>query len=490
MMRFILCCFVITVFLFQESVNAQQAQRPVKRGHAFSGTLMFGVDGGVTLGLTDYGKLRPDIMGRAALEYFFPTSSPGIFSIRAFGSGGYIKGRDIYRTPVSFRTDFSALGGGVSYNFSIANAVFPYIFAGASYMWFDPKDENRNRLPRNALGAYKRNEVNYNGEIGIRTLLSDQLSFNISAGIQLSPNDNWDDQIAKGNNDMMLQGLIGFSYSFFTKIDSDGDGVEDAKDMCPDTPPGVKVDQFGCPLDADKDGVPDYLDKCPDTPGGVRVDKNGCPLDSDGDGVADYQDKCPNTPQGVQVDQNGCPLDSDGDGVPDYLDKCPDTPKDAKVDQNGCPLDTDGDGVPDYLDKCPNTPKGVQVDENGCPIEKEKVTITKKIILSGDTNFETGKAQLLSAAYPQLSRLADVMKNNPETKWRIEGHTDSRGSNESNMKLSQRRAEAVADFLESLGIDRKRFEIVPMGSTRPIAPNNTAEGRAMNRRVEVRLIEE
>ncbi|MGE5353824.1 MAG: thrombospondin type 3 repeat-containing protein [Acidobacteriota bacterium] len=490
MRRFILCLFMIAFFFFQESVIAQQAKRPIKRGHAFSGTLMFGVDGGVTLGLTDYGKLKPDIMGRAALEYFFPTSSSGIFSIRAFGSGGYIKGRDVYRKPVSFRTDFSSFGGGVSYNFSIANEVFPYIFAGASYLWFDPRDENRNRLPRNASGAYKRNEVNYNGEIGIRTLLSDQLSFNISAGLQMSPNDNWDDQIAKGNNDMMLQALIGFSYSFFTKIDSDGDGVEDSKDMCPDTPPGVKVDQFGCPIDTDKDGVPDYLDKCPDTPRGVRVDKDGCPLDSDGDGVPDYQDKCPNTPKGVQVDANGCPLDSDGDGVPDYMDKCPDTPKEAKVDQFGCPLDTDGDGVPDYLDKCPNTPKGVQVDENGCPIEKEKVTITRKIILSGDTNFETGKAQLLSAAYPQLNRLADVMKNNPETRWRIEGHTDSRGSDQSNMKLSQRRAEAVADYLESLGIDRKRFEIVPFGSTRPIAPNNTTEGRAMNRRVEVRLIEE
>ncbi|MCU7495072.1 MAG: OmpA family protein [Ignavibacteria bacterium] len=467
-----------------------QEQRAFRRGHAFSGTLMFGVDGGVTMGITDYGKLKPDIMGRTALEYFFPSSSSGIFSIRAFGSGGYIKGRDVYRTPESFRTSFYSLGGGVAYNFAIINIVFPYIFAGASYMHFDPTDVNRNRLPRNALGQYNRYEVNYNGEIGLRTLLTDQISFNISAGVQFSPNDNWDDVIAKGNNDMMLQGMIGFSYSFFTKIDSDGDGVEDSKDMCPDTPAGVKVDQFGCPLDSDGDKVPDYQDKCPDTPKGVRVDKNGCPLDTDMDGVPDYADKCPNTPEGVQVDNSGCPLDTDGDGVADYMDKCPDTPKEARVDRNGCPLDGDMDGVPDYLDKCPNTPKGVQVDQNGCPIEKEKVTITKKIILSGDTNFESNKAQLLPAAYTQLNRLADVMKNNPETRWRIEGHTDSRGSSESNMKLSQRRAEAVADYLSSMGIERSRFEIIPYGSTRPIAPNNTSEGRAMNRRVEVRLIEE
>lgn len=476
------------VILLSSLLNAQQYK--IKMAPALSGTLMFGVDGGVAVGLTDYGNLKPDIMGRVSLEYFFPTVSSGIFSIRGFGLGGYIKGRDPYRTPIEFRTDFSSLGGGVSYNFSVGNAVFPYVFAGASYMWFDPRDMNRNRLPRNAAGAYKRNEVNYNGEIGFRTLLSDQISFNISAGIQLSPNDNWDDQIAKGNNDMMLQGMIGFSYLFFRKVDSDGDGVEDSKDLCPNTPPGVKVDQFGCPVDADGDGVPDYLDKCPDTPKGVRVDKNGCPLDSDGDGVPDYMDKCPNTPKGVQVDQNGCPLDADGDGVPDYLDKCPDTQKGVRVDSDGCPMDSDGDGVPDYLDKCPNTPKGVQVDQNGCPIEKEKVTVTKKIILSGDTNFETGKAQLLPAAYRTLNRLADVMKNNPETRWRIEGHTDSRGSDQSNMILSQKRAEAVADYLASMGVDRSRLVIVPYGKTRPIAPNNTAEGRAMNRRVEVKLIEE
>jgi OOP family OmpA-OmpF porin len=89
--------------------------------------------------------------------------------------------------------------------------------------------------------------------------------------------------------------------------------------------------------------------------------------DSDGDGVGDSKDKCPNTPKGVKVDAVGCPLDTDGDGVPDYLDKCPDTPKGVKVDSNGCPLDSDGDGVPDYLDKCPDTPKGVPVDAAGCP---------------------------------------------------------------------------------------------------------------------------
>ncbi|MBN2398563.1 MAG: thrombospondin type 3 repeat-containing protein, partial [Deltaproteobacteria bacterium] len=121
--------------------------------------------------------------------------------------------------------------------------------------------------------------------------------------------------------------------------------------------------------DSDGDGVPNDTDECPDTPEGVKVDERGCPLDSDGDGVPDYLDKCPGTPKGIEVDCDGCPPDSDGDGVPDYLDRCPGTPTGVKVDEWGCPLDTDGDGVPDHLDKCPGTPKGVKVDEWGCPLD-------------------------------------------------------------------------------------------------------------------------
>ena len=90
--------------------------------------------------------------------------------------------------------------------------------------------------------------------------------------------------------------------------DSDGDGVPDINDKCPDTPPGRPVDEDGCefPPDSDGDGVPDDRDACPDTPAGVAVDDRGCPRDSDGDGVADYQDKCPDTLPGTKVDEDGC----------------------------------------------------------------------------------------------------------------------------------------------------------------------------------------
>jgi outer membrane protein OmpA-like peptidoglycan-associated protein len=177
-------------------------------------------------------------------------------------------------------------------------------------------------------------------------------------------------------------------------VDSDGDGVPDYLDKCPDTPKGVNVDKDGCPVDSDGDGVPDYLDKCPGTPAGVKVDKDGCPLDSDGDGVPDYLDKCLGTPAGVKVDKDGCPAKSTepagtaahpaaaapGTGEPAKVPvpaatptvrktpAKPSGPPPCTVKVNGVSLlDSDCDGVPDYLDKCPGTPLGVEVDEDGCP---------------------------------------------------------------------------------------------------------------------------
>lgn len=170
----------------------------------------------------------------------------------------------------------------------------------------------------------------------------------------------------------------------------------------------------------------------------------------------------------------------------DNDDKCPNTPQNAPVDEKGCPKDSDNDGVPDYKDECLNTPAGEQLDEKGCIKEVE----VRKIILRGDTNFEFNKSALLSSAYTELDSLSASIKRQTVSRWRIEGHTDAVGSDSYNLELSRRRAQAVADYLVSKGVERDRLEIIPLGETRPVAANDTPEGRAMNRRVEINIIGE
>jgi hypothetical protein len=146
----------------------------------------------------------------------------------------------------------------------------------------------------------------YSGEMGVRFLFEEILSLNIGININFTNTDYMDD-VAKGmHKDAFATAFIGVSLYIGAEKDSDGDGVEDNKDVCPNTLNGLRVDEFGCPLDTDTDGVPDYLDKCQDTPKNILVDVYGCPVDSDGDGVPDYLDKCPNTPQNILVDENGC----------------------------------------------------------------------------------------------------------------------------------------------------------------------------------------
>jgi OmpA-OmpF porin, OOP family len=205
--------------------------------------------------------------------------------------------------------------------------------------------------------------------------------------------------------------------------------------------------------------------------------------DSDGDGVPDQLDKCPNTPKGVKVDANGCPLDSDGDGVPDYLDKCPDTPKGVKVDANGCPLDSDGDGVPDYLDKCPDTPRATPVDKDGCPL-KGVTVVGDKWSVEGKVLFDTNKYTLKPAAKEVLVKVAEYLTANQKLTVEIQGHTDSAGKLPFNMKLSEERAKAVRDFLVAHGVGAERLTAVGFGPEQPVASNDKPEGRAKNRRVD------
>ena len=270
--------------------------------------------------------------------------------------------------------------------------------------------------------------------------------------------------------------------------DSDGDGVPDSRDKCPGTPSGAKVDAKGCPIDGDGDGVPDGLDRCPDTPKGEKVDTEGCSTDTDHDGVMDGKDRCPDTPRGAKVDANGCPVDSDGDGVPDGVDKCPGTPRGTKVNSDGCPNDSDGDGVNDDRDRCPDTPHGTKVDANGCPEAAPVFAPGKTTLVLEGVTFDTNSAHLTSASNAVLDRVAEALKANPDVRVEVGGHTDNTGTKAINNRLSTERAKAVKDYLVGKGVSASRLESKGYGSKEPIADNKTADGRAKNRRVELKKI--
>lgn len=182
---------------------------------------------------------------------------------------------------------------------------------------------------------------------------------------------------------------------------------------------------------------------------------------------------------GALLDANGCAMDSDGDGVVDGIDMCANTPAGVTVDEVGCPIDSDRDGVADYKDLCPNTPEGVIVDEDGCPIAGQTI-----LSLTG-VNFEFDKSTLTTEAQDTLDEAVEALLNSDEVvEVRVEGHTDSIGTEEYNQKLSQERSESVVEYLVSKGVNGNNLIPVGMGETSPIASNDTDAGRALNRRVD------
>ncbi len=177
--------------------------------------------------------------------------------------------------------------------------------------------------------------------------------------------------------------------------------------------------------------------------------------------------------------------DSDGDGVSDEFDKEPNTPAGATVDGAGRTMDSDKDGIPDYKDKCP-TIAGREIN-NGCPIEPNSKQLEVVNEVKRTLQFETGKAIIKSPSYPALDNLIDMLKDNPSFNFKIEGHTDNIGDAQSNLELSTLRANAVKEFITSKGIQNYRITATGYGDTKPVVSNDTAIGRAKNRRVDMTI---
>lgn len=208
--------------------------------------------------------------------------------------------------------------------------------------------------------------------------------------------------------------------------------------------------------------------------------------DSDGDGVIDKVDECPDTPLGTPVDEVGCPIDNDQDkdGVPDDKDKCPNTPLGVAVDKDGCkivakPNDDDQDGVLNKNDYCPDTTLGASVDHLGCEAYEG---VVQRAVLKG-VNFNTNSSYLKCKAIFEVELLAMTLKNTSFTHIELDGHTDSKGKSQYNRWLSKRRAERTRDVFVKEGIPAEKIQTNGFGETQPIATNKTAKGRAKNRRV-------
>jgi OOP family OmpA-OmpF porin len=217
--------------------------------------------------------------------------------------------------------------------------------------------------------------------------------------------------------------------------------------------------------------------------------------DTDRDDIPDNIDKCPTEPEdkdGFQ-DDDGCPdPDNDADGVPDATDKCPNEAedKDGFQDDDGCPdLDNDADGVPDATDKCPTEPEtrnGYQ-DQDGCPDELPAAVKKFTGVIKGIT-FKVKSADIQKSSFKLLNAAVKVMKDYPDLRMEISGHTSSEGVAAKNLKLSQDRAASVKAYFVAQGIAEARLITIGYGSDKPIADNKTNKGREQNRRIEFRLL--
>jgi len=404
---------------------------------------------------TDHWNILPSLSTISVSKYltdgFTFTAKGSINRIDKFGSNfDPITGEET--TNKLDDLTYYGLDGKVSYSLMEvikSKTIDPYVGVGGGYTWVDE------------IGA-----GTLNGSFGFNFWFSENLGLNLESTYKHA----FEDYLSSH-----FQHSVGLTFKF-GGTDTDGDGVYDHEDACPDEA-GLEIFN-GCP-DSDNDGIQDSKDDCPYTAG--LAEFNGCP-DSDGDGVMDKDDNCPEV-AGLKA-LAGCP-DADGDGVADGVDKCPNEA--GPIANNGCPwADTDGDGVLDKDDKCPN--EAGTAANNGCPEVKPTEEVVKALnTYARSILFDTGKASFKKQTDPILQAMVVIFKEYPKADFSIEGHTDSQGPKASNQALSERRANAVRDYLIANGISAARLTAAGFGESNPIANNKTASGRKENRRVEVKL---
>jgi len=215
--------------------------------------------------------------------------------------------------------------------------------------------------------------------------------------------------------------------------------------------------------------------------------------DRDGDGIKNSVDDCPDSPEDFDKfqDEDGCPdTDNDRDGILDGVDKCPMEPEDVDgyEDQDGCPdPDNDSDGILDVEDLCPNEKETVNgfADSDGCPDAEQIRVVGEKIVLDEQILFETNLSQIRPESDKLLERLVKLINDHPEyAKISVDGHTDERGSEALNQRLSEERAKSVMNYLVAHGVSADRLSARGLGASQPRIGRSDPLAYTLNRRVE------
>ena len=328
--------------------------------------------------------------------------------------------------------------------------------------WFDPYAQ--------VGGGY----AAIDNEGKFRTLVGAGANFWFTDNIGLNLQTAYHPTMKSESTENYFQHALGITIKF-GKQDRDNDGVADKDDKCPDV--AGKPELNGCP-DADGDGITDAEDSCPDVFG--LKEFNGCP-DTDGDGIADKDDECPEVAGKPEL--KGCP-DADNDGIADKDDKCPQQA--GPKENNGCPWpDRDGDGVLDKDDECPE--EAGPASNKGCPEVTQEVQ-TQLNSFAKTILFDVGKSTIRPESATVLNNIVNVLNKYKNSKFSVEGYTDTSGNKDKNQRLSEDRAYSVKAYLVDKGINPARLSAKGFGPEKPIASNKTKEGRELNRRVEINLV--
>lgn len=428
--------FLAGILLFAPAASAQV--RPLSPS--------FDIHGGYHLFLWDAENFRDNFVVGSRIGF----NITPIVGVEAWGQ--YIQSQTLVSGKVG---DIALVGGDLVVHLT-RGRVIPYIAGGAGAKYYSVRGRRNERTFRldadgNPLPIFKNPDWDFaiDAAFGVKFLVASSFGFRLDLRYYMSIGSNTDEGIPNADN------LL-------------NDRFDDLQATV-----ALYVAPGGKPSDRDKDGIADRNDRCPDDPEDFDdfQDQDGCPEpDNDSDGILDVDDDCPNDPETFNrfQDEDGCP------------DVAP-------------PQDRDGDGIADDQDRCPDDPETFNdhEDEDGCPDTRPQPTVDGEMLILEKVYFETDKTYISSYYRAELDKVVATLRANPGIKKvRVEGHADERSSEDYNVNLSQRRAQAVRDYLVSRGVAASALEVKAYGEARPLALGHDEDSWSKNRRVEFVILEQ